>query len=57
MTRRISDFLLLTVCLCALAPEGAATGLSLPPGTQAILEQIYSGQGNLAIPAAQALQL
>jgi hypothetical protein len=56
MMRRISNLLLLTVCLFAWAPGARAAGLSLPPGTEAILEQIYSGRSDLAIPAAQAMQ-
>lgn len=52
-------FLLLALGVCALllAPSHAAAGkLSLPPGTDAILEHIYSGRGDLAIPEAQAMQ-
>jgi len=47
----------LGVCALLLAPWRAAAGnLSLPPGTDAILEHIYSGRSDLAIPEAQALQ-
>src|SRR5258708_7263678 len=49
--------LMLGVCALVLAPCVFAAGnLSLPPGTDAILEHIYSGRGDLAIPAAQILQ-
>ena len=53
------NFILLALGVCALllAPWSAAAGnLSLPPGTDAILEHIYSGRSDLAIPEAQALQ-
>jgi hypothetical protein len=47
----------LTVCALLLTPRNSAAGnLSLPPGTEAILEHIYSGRSDLAIPEAQALQ-
>lgn len=52
-------FLLLALGVCALCAEPivrATDNLSLPPGTQAILEHIYSGRGDLAIPEAQALE-
>ena len=52
-------FLLLALGVCALllAPSRTAAGkLSLPPGTDAILEHIYSGRSDLAIPEAQAMQ-
>jgi tetratricopeptide (TPR) repeat protein len=49
--------LMLGVCALALAPFVFAAGnLSLPPGTDAILEHIYSGRSDLAIPEAQTLQ-
>ena len=47
----------LGVCALLLAPRHAAAGeLSLPPGTATILEHIYSGRSDLAIPEAQALE-
>jgi len=47
----------LGVCALLLAPWRAAAGnVSLPPGTDAILEHIYSGRSDLAIPEAQALE-
>ncbi len=52
-------FILLGLAVCAflLAPRCAAAGeLTLPPGTDAILEHIYSGRSDLAIPEAQTLQ-
>jgi len=52
-------FILLGLAVCAflLAPwRGAAGELTLPPGTDAILEHIYSGRSDLAIPEAQALK-
>ena len=52
-------FILLGLAVCAflLAPWRAVAGnLSLPPGTDAILEHIYSGRSDLAIPEAQALE-
>jgi len=48
---------MLGVCALLLAPGVFAAGnLSLPPGTDAILEHIYSGRIDLAIPEAQALE-
>src|SRR5882757_5493695 len=52
-------FILLGLAVCAflLAPRCAAAGeLTLPPGTDATLEHIYSGRSDLAIPEAQTLQ-
>jgi tetratricopeptide (TPR) repeat protein len=55
--KRISILLLLGVCALLLAPCDSAAGeLSLPPGTDSILEHIYSGRIDLAIPEAQALE-
>ena len=49
--------LMLGVCALLLAPCVFATGnLSLPPGTDKILEDIYSGRSDLAIPEAQTMQ-
>jgi tetratricopeptide (TPR) repeat protein len=49
--------LLLGVCALLLAPcDSAASDLMLPPGTDVILERIYSGRSDLAIPEALALQ-
>jgi tetratricopeptide (TPR) repeat protein len=45
--------------VCALLPapgRSAAGNLSLPAGTDTILEHIYSGRSDLAIPEAQALE-
>jgi tetratricopeptide (TPR) repeat protein len=53
------NFILLALGVCAvlLAPCDSVAGkLSLPPGTDAILEHIYSGRMDLAIPEAQALE-
>jgi hypothetical protein len=53
------NFILLGLGVCALllAPRRANAGdLSLPPGTNKILEDIYSGRVELAIPEAQALE-
>jgi tetratricopeptide (TPR) repeat protein len=50
-------FLMLGVCVLLLAPGAFAVGnLSLPAGTDKILEEIYSGRVDLAIPEAQTLQ-
>jgi tetratricopeptide (TPR) repeat protein len=55
--KRITGLILLAVSLLASVPSlPAAGGLSLPPGTQAVLEHIYSGRSDLAIPEAQAIQ-
>jgi hypothetical protein len=56
MTMRIPIVLLLAVCLLAQTPQAPADGLSLPPGAQAVLDHIYSGRSDLAIPEAQAMQ-
>lgn len=42
--------------LCGVPSEAAEGGLSLPPNTNAILHQIYSGRTDLAIPEAQLMQ-
>src|SRR5579864_5612176 len=52
-------FILLGLGVCALlaAPRNLRAGnLTLPPGTDKILDEIYSGRIDLAIPEAQALQ-
>ncbi len=52
-------FILLGLGVCALlgAPYDAIAGtLSLPAGTDKILEDIYSGRIDVAIPEAQAMQ-
>ena len=55
--KRTFILLMLGVCALVLAPCVFAAGnLSLPPGTDAILEHIYSGRSDLAIPEAQILQ-
>lgn len=55
--RTIFGLLTLTVCALLVAPRVCAGGnLSLPPGTDAILEHIYSGRTDLAIPETQAMQ-
>lgn len=55
--RAIAIFSLLVVCAVCLTPFAAAgEGLSLPPGTPAILQQIYSGRTDQAIAAARAMQ-
>ena len=47
----------LLVCAFAFPLVAAAAGsLSLPPATMGILQEIYSGRFDLAIPQAQALQ-
>jgi tetratricopeptide (TPR) repeat protein len=49
--------LALGVCALLLAPGRSPAGnLSLPPGTDTILEHIYSGRMDVAIPEAQALE-
>jgi tetratricopeptide (TPR) repeat protein len=55
--KRIFILLALGVCALLLAPcHSTAANLSLLPGTDAILEHIYSGRSDLAIPEAQAMQ-
>jgi tetratricopeptide (TPR) repeat protein len=55
--KRIFILMALGACALLLAPwRTAAANLALPPGTDVILEHIYSGRGDLAIPEAQALQ-
>jgi tetratricopeptide (TPR) repeat protein len=55
--KRTFILLVLGVCALLLAPCHAAAGeLSLPRGTDTILEHIYSGRIDLAIPEAQALE-
>ncbi len=55
--RPIFISLVLLVCAPTFPPLASAAGsLSLPPGTHDILQQIYSGRFDLAIPQAQALQ-
>lgn len=54
--RTILKFALLGVCALILAATAFAGNLSLPPETRAILDHIYSGRSDLAIPEAQALQ-
>jgi tetratricopeptide (TPR) repeat protein len=55
--KRIFLLLVLGVCALLLTPHKTAAGnLSLPPGTDTILEHIYSGRSDLAIPEAQALE-
>src|SRR4029077_9640801 len=53
------NFILLGLGVCALlaAPHDLRAGnLSLPAGTDKILEDIYSGRIDLAVPEAQALE-
>jgi len=55
--KRIFLLLALGVCALLLAPRNTtAENLSLPQGTDAILEHIYSGRSDLAIPETQALE-
>jgi tetratricopeptide (TPR) repeat protein len=55
--KRNFTLLALGVCAVLLAPCDSVAGkLSLPPGTDAILEHIYSGRMDVAIPEAQALE-
>jgi tetratricopeptide (TPR) repeat protein len=55
--KRVFNLLALGVCALLLTPRHTVAGeLSLPPGTDAILEHIYSGRSDLAIPEAQALE-
>src|SRR5690242_17168162 len=54
--KRTFILLALGVCALLLTPSHAAGNLSLPPGTDVILEHIYSGRGDLAIREAQAMQ-
>jgi tetratricopeptide (TPR) repeat protein len=42
--------------LCDVPSEAAERGLSLPPNTNAIIHQIYSGRTDLAIPQTQLMQ-
>ena len=54
---RFGKFLALGVCAMLFAALASAGGnLPLPPNTQTILDHIYSGRSDLAIPEAQALQ-
>jgi len=47
----------LAVCVLLLAPGAFAAGnLSLPPSVPGVLQHIYSGRADLAIPVAQALE-
>ena len=55
--RKILNLLALAVCTLVVVPGAFAVGnLSVSPGTQAILDHIYSGRSDLAIPEAQAMQ-
>ena len=55
--KRTFILLALGVCALLLGPRySAAENLSLPPGTDTIVEHIYSGRSDLAIPEAQAMQ-
>jgi len=57
MMTRILISLVLGVCaVLLLLPACVAGELTLPPGTAAILDHIYSGHSELAIPEAQAMQ-
>jgi tetratricopeptide (TPR) repeat protein len=53
------NFILVMLGVCALllgSCDCVAGELSLPPGSDSILEHIYSGRSDLAIPEAQALE-
>jgi tetratricopeptide (TPR) repeat protein len=53
------SFILLALSVCALllTPRNSTAGnLSLPQGTEAVLEHIYSGRSDLAIAEAQAME-
>jgi tetratricopeptide (TPR) repeat protein len=53
------NFILLGLGVCSMLTgplELCAGNLALPPGTDAILEHIYSGRIDLAIPEAKALE-
>lgn len=55
--RAISILSLLVVCAFSLTPFAAASeALTLPTGTPAILQQIYSGRTDQAIAEAQTMQ-
>ena len=55
--KRQSILLTLGVCALLTTPTSATAGnLSLPAGTDKILEEIYSGRIDLAIPEAQAME-
>jgi len=55
--KRVFLLLALGVCALLLGPRNTtAENLLLPPGTDTILEHIYSGRSELAIPEAQALE-
>src|SRR5208282_2499260 len=58
MVRWLAAFLLFVtgVSPCAGVPPLGPSGLSLPPLTASILEHIYSGRPDLAIPEARQLQ-
>jgi tetratricopeptide (TPR) repeat protein len=54
--KQVSILLVLGVCSLLAPCDSVAGNLSLPPGTDSILEHIYSGRSDLAIPEAQALE-
>jgi tetratricopeptide (TPR) repeat protein len=55
--KRVFLLLALGVCAFLLTPRHSAAGnLSLSQGTDTILEHIYSGRTDLAIPEAQAME-
>ena len=58
MVRWLAAFLLFVtgVSPCAGVPPPSPAGLSLPPLTASILDHIYSGRPELAIPEARQLQ-
>ena len=58
MVRWLAAFLLFVtgVSPCAGVPPPGPAGLSLPPLTASILDHIYSGRPDLAIPEARQLQ-
>ena len=57
MMKNTLNSLKLAVCVFLLAPGAFAAGnLSLPPSVPGVLQHIYSGRTDLAIPEAQALE-
>jgi len=57
MMKNPLNSLKLAVCVFLLAPGAFAAGnLSLPPSVPGVLQHLYSGRTDLAIPEAQALQ-
>lgn len=58
MVRWLAAILVFSLLIppCAALPPASLGGLTLPPGASSILEHIYSGRPDLAIPEARQLQ-